>query len=73
MTYHYAVCIENGDDPESLEVRKIYRTLDDPAAEEHGMIRVIDESDEDYLYPARFFAPIEVPRAVEEVFSKKSA
>jgi hypothetical protein len=45
----------------SLEARKIYMALPDPDAAAHDQIRVIDESGEDYLFPARLFARIEVP------------
>ena len=71
--HRYAVCVEHGDNPASLEVRKIYRVIEDSKANAHGLIRVIDESEEDYLYPAEFFVPIEIPRAVEKAFSQKSA
>jgi hypothetical protein len=68
----YAVCIDNRDYAASLERRKIYRVLTDPAAAGHRQIRIIDESGEDYLYPENFFVPIEVPEAVEEAFLKAS-
>lgn len=48
------VCIENDGYPASLERRKIYVALRDEAAGKHGLLRVIDESD-DYLYPKSFF------------------
>ena len=69
----YGVCVENRGYPAALEVRKIYQLVEDPAAEARGLVRVIDESGEDYLYPDRFFVPIEVPRAAAKAFSKKSA
>jgi hypothetical protein len=59
------VCIENEDYAASLEKRKIYLTLRDQRAEAHGLLRVIDESGEDYLYPKRFFRPIELPQTVK--------
>jgi hypothetical protein len=59
----YVVCVRNDDDPASLELRKLYRALDDEFAGEHGMIRVIDESGEDYLYPSDFFVHVELPAA----------
>jgi len=65
----FVVCINNEGYAASLEPRKIYRVIPDPRAAEHQMIRVIDESGEDYLYPADYFVPISVPRAVEEVFA----
>lgn len=65
----FVVCIKNDSYPASLELRKIYKVVADARAAEHGQIRVIDESGEDYLYPASFFVPIELPEAVEIAFS----
>ena len=65
----FVLCIDNQGYSASLEPRKVYQVLGDPAAESRGLIRVIDESGEDYLYPARYFVPIEVPRAAEQAFS----
>lgn len=39
----------------SLEVGKLYVSIPDPDAEKDGLIRVIDESGEDYLYPKEWF------------------
>jgi hypothetical protein len=58
------VCVCNDDYPASLEVRKIYCAIADPSAAAHDLLRVIDETGQDYLYPARFFKPIELPPAV---------
>jgi hypothetical protein len=49
------LCIDNAGYPASLEPRKLYQALPDPQARAHGQIRVIDESGEDYLYPAGLF------------------
>ncbi|HEV8240334.1 MAG TPA: hypothetical protein VGS57_13275 [Thermoanaerobaculia bacterium] len=65
----YVVCLDNAGYLVSLEPRKIYRRLPDDRAENDGLMRVVDESGEDYLYPSRLFAPIDVPEAVERVFS----
>ncbi|HXJ43058.1 MAG TPA: hypothetical protein VNH18_27505 [Bryobacteraceae bacterium] len=54
----HVVCVRNEDVPVSLEMRKIYALVPDPEAEQSGMIRVIDESGEDYLYPSDWFVPI---------------
>ncbi|HEX8652081.1 MAG TPA: hypothetical protein VF708_14665 [Pyrinomonadaceae bacterium] len=62
----FAVCVNNADYPASLELHKIYRVLPDEDAEIDGDIRVVDESGEDYLYPAEWFVPIELPQAVEK-------
>src|SRR5712691_13172404 len=64
LTSHFAVCIDNRGYPASLELHKIYRVLRDEDAAEDGDIRVIDESGEDYLYPADRFAEVELPQAV---------
>jgi hypothetical protein len=60
------VCIGNEGYPASLERRKLYVTLRDPAAEKHGLLRVIDESGDDYLYPKKFFRPIALPQAIKK-------
>ena len=56
-----AVCLANAGYEASLEVRKLYAVLDDSSAEPNNLIRVIDESGEDYLYPARLFQKLELP------------
>jgi hypothetical protein len=65
----FAVCVNNEGYLASLELRKIYQVLPDEKAAKHQLIRVIDESGEDYLYPSDFFVPIEVPAAAEKVFA----
>jgi hypothetical protein len=62
----FVVCINNAEYPASLERHKIYRVVPDTDAAADGDIRIIDESGEDYLYPACNFSPIKVPQAVEE-------
>ena len=61
----FVLCVENKDYPASLERRKIYQVLTDAQASKHGQMRVIDESDEDYLYPQEYFIPIKLPQAAE--------
>lgn len=68
----FAICVKNEDHPASLEVRKIYELVSDARAAQRRLVRVIDESGEDYLYPADYFIPIELPRAVKEIFSDKA-
>jgi hypothetical protein len=67
----FAVCIENTDYLASLELFKIYRILPDAQAAEDGDVRVIDESGEDYLYPAEWFVAIEVPKSVEHALLRQ--
>jgi hypothetical protein len=57
----YVLCIDNGGYPESLEVRKVYAVLPDARAEARQYRRVIDETGEDYLYPSKYFVPIQLP------------
>lgn len=65
----YVVCLENPGYAASLEARKIYRRIPDRQAEADDLVRIVDESGEDYLYPARFFAAISVPESVEKAFA----
>jgi hypothetical protein len=58
------VCIDNDGYGVSLESRKIYVALPDAAAEKHGLMRIIDESGDDYLYPGTLFRSVELPQAV---------
>jgi hypothetical protein len=71
-TAQYVVCVKNEGYSASLELRKIYHVVPDIQAAEHQMLRVIDESGEDYLYPTSYFVPIELPQAVEEAFALAS-
>ncbi len=63
---HFAVCMKNTGYPSSLELHKIYRVIPDEDAAEDGDIRVVDESGEDYLYPAKWFAELKLPQKVQE-------
>lgn len=65
--FRFAVCVKN-DNCRDLELRKNYEVLSDEKAVEDDYIRVIDESGEDYLYPANYFFPVELPQAVQETF-----
>ena len=60
------VCIENDGYPVSLEIRKIYVAIRDQSAERHGMLRVIDESGEGYLYPKQFFLAVDLPASIKK-------
>ncbi len=60
----YVVCVENADYPVSLELHKIYRTLPDEDALATGDLRIVDESGEDYLFPATAFVAISLPERV---------
>lgn len=61
----FALCIENKD-CEDLEKRKIYVAMADDDAEKEGYLRIVDESGEDYLYPASYFIFVELPAEAQE-------
>lgn len=65
MKPHFLLCIDDGGSPESLEKRKFYPVVNDASADSEGMVRVIDESGEDYLYPRTYFADVALPQQVE--------
>ena len=69
----FVLCVQSGTYKASLEPRKVYRVLDDPAAEAKSLLRVVDESGEDYLFPADLFVPIEVPEQAEPVFAAEAS
>jgi hypothetical protein len=61
----FAVCLRNVGYSASLEIRKLYPVLNDPDAEANDLIRVVDESGEDYVYPARLFQKLTLPAEVQ--------
>jgi hypothetical protein len=65
----YVLCIDDGGYPASLEVRKVYLVLPDESAARNNFIRVIDETEEDYLYHESLFVPIEIPPKAATLFS----
>jgi hypothetical protein len=66
----FVICIENTKYPASLEKRKIYEVLPDAAAEKIELIRVVDESGEDYLYPAACFIDANLSRETLDAVTK---
>lgn len=62
------LCVDNAGYEASLEIRKFYVALSDTDAEAHGQVRVIDESGEDYLYPAARFAEVALPVTLRRRF-----
>ncbi len=63
----FALCIENNG-CEDIEKRKFYQILPDEEAVREGYLRVVDESEEDYLYPESYFIFLELPHEVQEAF-----
>ena len=62
----FAICINDGGYIDDLKVRTVYQVLPDESAAKSNYLRIIDETGEDYLYPAAYFVLIEVPPEVEE-------
>ena len=62
----FVVCVKNEGYEASLELRKIYQAIPDTGAARHHLLRIIDESGEDYLYPQDFFLSIVLPKPVEK-------
>jgi len=66
---HFVICIDNTDYEASLIVRKMYEVVPDPQAEKDDMLRIIDESGEDYLFHSSHFISIELPVEVERALA----
>ncbi len=62
--YRFVVCVKNRGFAASLELRKVYRVISDSTAESHRLVRVVDESGEDYLFPETCFMSIDLPAPV---------
>lgn len=60
----FLICVNNADYPASLELGKVYRVVRDARATARGLVRIVDESGEDYLYPAERFAAVELSKDV---------
>lgn len=68
----FAICLKNKN-AEDLMVRKLYQVLPDERAAKENYLRVIDESGEDYLYPASYFFVLELPQKVERAIKRTLA
>jgi hypothetical protein len=61
----FAVCVAN-DGCDDLTTGMLYRVLPDAAGSEENLLRIVDDSGEDYLYPANRFVVVRVPRSEEQ-------
>jgi hypothetical protein len=68
----FLICISNDGYPASLETRKVYQEFPDTDAEAQGLVRGIDESGEDYLFPKSMFLPVELSGEASAVLLKAS-
>lgn len=71
--HQFAICVQNEGYPASLELWKVYRMLPDRRAAKDQLVRIIDESGEDYLYDQNWFVPIKLPQAAKEAMLAASA
>jgi len=67
----FALCIENKE-CEDLEKRKVYRAIPDKKSEKEGYLRIIDESEEDYLYPESYFIIVQLPLEAQDALQLAS-
>lgn len=65
QNYDFALCIDNRDCGD-LEKGKVYKVLQDTEATQEGYLRIVDESEEDYLYPASYFVSLELPSKAQD-------
>lgn len=72
-TPRFAICVDNSEYPASLELHKVYRLLAAADASRHGDLRIVDESGEDYLYPAEYFVVVDLPRDTVRALAKSYA
>lgn len=70
--HRFAVCVCNDGYPAALELHRIYRMLPDAPGARHGLLRIIDESGEAYLYPEEYFLPVDVPAAAQQELRRVS-
>ena len=63
-TTKFALCLENAGHEASLILGKVYRLVPDARGAEDDLIRIIDESGEDYLFASAQFAIVEFPQDV---------
>jgi hypothetical protein len=66
MRTYFVICINNEGYQASLEKGKVYQIKEDKLAEKRDFVRIIDESEEDYLYPKELFVTINLPKEAEK-------
>jgi hypothetical protein len=63
---NFVICINNAEYPAALELRKIYQVIPDEVARDDNLIRIINESGEDYLYPDAYFLAVDLPQPIKD-------
>ena len=70
MNRQYVICIKNENYKATLEIRKVYKVLENDRTP-NGLIRIVDENGEDYLFPKYLFVPLSIPQEAETIFDKQ--
>lgn len=70
MAGNWVVCLNNGGNDASLERGKLYRTVSDRTAAKNELIRITDESGEDYLYPVSWFEAVALSLRIRRALSR---
>jgi len=65
-TKRFVLCVDNADYRASLTLGKVYRIIPDPEAAKDDLVRIVDESGEDYLYYKTHFVFVDFPRAIAQ-------
>jgi len=63
---YFAICVSDGGYEDDLKVRTVYRILPDESAARSNYVRIVDETGEDYLYPADYFMPITLTEQIAQ-------
>jgi len=64
----FVICIRN-ENADDLVRGKVYQLVPDKSAAHHNLARIVDESGEDYMYPAGYFSPITLPLAIKRALT----
>jgi hypothetical protein len=73
MSAKYVMCIANAGNQASLTLRRVYKVIPDEKAEKRQMIRIVDDTGEDYLFSASCFVPVQIPQEGEPSFDLQVA
>lgn len=69
----FIICVRNQEYEASLELWKVYRAIGDDVAKKQDLVRVIDESGEDYLFPSDYFVPVALPKVVQDAMMRDAS
>jgi hypothetical protein len=69
----FVICVNNESNPIHLTLYRVYRVIASKEADKLGLIRLVDDSGEDYAYPTPMFRPIELPDEVQAMYALEAA